>query len=86
MVRMPTSECSRGEAEVVRMVRGPTSECTRGEAEVVRKVRVPTSECTRGEAEVVRMVAARMVRVPSSILLPHVSNVTMKLKSSPMII
>ena len=41
---------------------------------MVRKVRVPTSECTRGEAEVVRMVAARKVRVPSSILLPHVSN------------
>ena len=33
MVRLLTSECTRGEAEVVRI---PTSECTRGEAEVLR--------------------------------------------------
>ena len=61
VVRIPTSESTKGEAEVLRM-------------EETNMVRIPTSECTRGEAEVVRMVAARIVRVPSSILLPHVSN------------
>ena len=41
VVRIPSSESTRGEAEVLRM-------------EETNMLRIPTSECTRGEAEVLR--------------------------------